>query len=107
MSAPKENNNAMKYKTRESRRTICLCYCDHVSSGFSKSSFPLCDDDTIRRYRNSFPDDFPDDMIEEAFRKGRLLWEKVGISITLGSPARGSAGSWILQMKNRYGWRHR
>lgn len=111
--APDGNNNAEKWKTPEERQKLCKAWCDHLEQGYSKDSFPLADEKTIRSYTEKYPVDFPSDALEQAERKNKLFWETIGINGTIGIPIKVNekyydkfnAQSWKFNMQNRLGWK--
>lgn len=100
MSAPRGNNNKMKYKTSEERRALCERFCAHIEQGYSKKSFEECCLFTINRYIADFPEDFVG--IEEAYRKNLKFWEALGIDGTAGNIKNFNSRSWEFNMKNRF-----
>lgn len=107
MPAPKGNSYAMKWPTPEARQELCRAFCDHMAAGYSIESFPDADRKTIRRYAQEFPKDFPPEKLDEAARRGRLEWEKIGKDGAKGEIAGFNATAWIFNMKNRAGWKDR
>ena len=105
MPAPEGNQNNKKWKTPKERQAACKAFCDHIREGYSIASFPLCDHKTIRYYIEEYPVDFPPEEIEQAFREGRHEWEKIGKQGAKGELSGFNNGSWIFNMKNRYGWK--
>lgn len=104
MSYNLKNNFAKKYKSSIQRRKLCMAYCNHIASGYSKESFADCNTKTIERYIKEYPNDFPTNEIEKAKRFGRLFWEKTGIEGMLGKIKGFNAKVWSFNFKNRYGW---
>ena len=119
--AQPDNANAMRFKTPEERRGLCQSFCEHKRAGFSDSSFPDCDIDTLKSYISKFPDDFPDETIAKARREGRLKWEKIGMEGTQGMPkmlkdkdgngkpiyGRFNSQSYAFLMQNMFNWKLR
>ena len=105
MPAPKGNDYNKKWPTSEERQEVCRELCDHLSQGLSLACFPPCDPKTLRRYVEEYPEDFPPEQIEQAFRKGRLEWETIGKNGAKGELQGFNNGSWVFNMKNRYGWK--
>ncbi|WP_299479312.1 hypothetical protein [uncultured Roseibium sp.] len=104
MPAKNGNKYAQKWPTSELRQKFCQVYCDHISAGYSKKSFPHADLKTIKSYAKRYPEDFPSEKIGEAERRGLLCWEQIGKLGTLGRLPGFKAISWIFNMKNRAGW---
>jgi hypothetical protein len=103
MPAKPGNNHAEK--PQEERLKIFSSYCEHVRSGYTKESFPLCDRKTIKRYMELYPDEFPAEKIEEAEREGQKVDEEIGRQGMLGKIPHFNATAWIFWMKNKHGWR--
>lgn len=101
------NTNAMKFKTAQARRALCTAYCAHVEQGLSDESFPECDMQTFKHYREEFPLDFGTVAIERSRRTRQLLWEKAGLDGMMGRIHGFNATSWRFNMANRFRWRDR
>ena len=102
MAAPKGNNFNKKWKTSLDRKKAFKAVCDHIESGLSRQSFPLADWDTVEAYLKDFPEDFPADRLQEAFRRQRLKWEEWGIDGMRGKIPGFNATTWKFNMKNRF-----
>lgn len=100
------NKNALKYKTSKERQDICKKFIDHIRRGYSKHSFEHCSHETIDLYIANFPEDFPPDDIEAAFRVGRFVWEGYGHGLVSGA-LEGNATAWFRIMQNQYDYRDR
>ncbi len=107
MPAPRGNSYAMKWPTSSERKKLFRSFCKHLAEGFSIDSFPLADRKTIRRYAQEFPEDFPPEKLDEAARKGLLVWERMGKRGANGELSGFNATAWIFNMKNRAGWKDR
>lgn len=109
MSAPLDNQFALKFKTSEERKDLCKKYCEHIEKGYSDESFPECDIDTLKKYMAEYPDDFQvfGADVDRSKRIRRMFWEKIGILGTVGKLKGFSAKSWEFNMANRFGWRMR
>ncbi len=106
MTSYNQNNQfALKYATTKSRKMLCKKYCKHLSKGLSKESFVDCSYKTIETYMIKYPNDFPADEIDKAERRGRLIWEEMGLSGTKGELKNFNTRCWTFNMKNRYGWK--
>lgn len=105
--APKGNNYKEKWKTPEERQKAFKEICAHLERGLSKNCLKVCDWDTVERYLEKYPADFPSDRLEEAFRVGMQLWEEIGLDGTRGEIQGFNATSWAFNVKNRYSrlWR--
>lgn len=105
MPAEPGNDYARKFPTPEARQQLCTDWCEHIASGYSKTSFPLCNIKTIKSYIDQFPEDFPPEKIERAEAENLYWWEKTGMGGMLGKLPGFNAACWIFNMKNRHGWR--
>ncbi|MCK4815338.1 hypothetical protein KA005_06175 [bacterium] len=76
MAAKKNNKYAEKFETPAKRKKLCKQWCEHLSEGFTRESFPYCDPDTFKRYIKKYPKDFDKHLIEEAKANQQLKWEK-------------------------------
>jgi hypothetical protein len=78
MAAPAGNNYNLKYKTPEERQALCAKYCAYLENGDYATYFPDCDHKTIDQYILDYPEDFPLDKIEAAFRANkRWLFDRL------------------------------
>lgn len=102
MPAPLGNQNNKKWKTPEERQHAFGLLCEHIKAGYSRDSFPLADWDTIERYCEEFPVDFPPDILQEAFRSNRMEWERIGLQGAKGEIENYNNASWTFNMKNRF-----
>ena len=69
MPAPKGNNYKQKWKTSKERKKAFEDVCAHIRSGLSRESYPGADWDTVERYLKDYPEDFPSEKLEAAFRE--------------------------------------
>lgn len=95
------------------RPEYCQALIEHMARGYSVESFAGTVDvdvDTIYQWAKVHPE------FSEAKRKGaarsRIFWETLGMGLAGaqmkgGKQVKGSAASWIFNMKNRFGWRDR
>lgn len=74
--APEGNTNREKLRTRGMREVACEALCRHLTLGRSMGSFPMLSLRSIKYYREKYPDDFPEEQIEESVRAGALRWEQ-------------------------------
>lgn len=93
----------------------CNLLIEHMAAGLSFESFGAvveCSKQTIYDWLDAQPEFLDAKKIGTA--KSLLFWEKLGIRGTVGVPvewngkqAKGNfnSGSWIFNMKNRFGWR--
>lgn len=105
MSAPQDNQFALKYKTPEERKALCQSYIDYIKTGKSKEYFPECSIQTFQRYVKDFTEDFDTEKIEEAERIGMGKLEEVGFDGMMGKIHGFNVTAWIFITKNRLGWR--
>lgn len=89
-----------------SRKVAFKELCDHVAKGYSLDSFPLLCKKTIEKYFLKYPEEFVRDDFEKALRKGRLMWEDIGVKQSLGT-CLGNSRTWYYNMCNRYSWAER
>lgn len=101
------NDYNLKFKTSKDRKELCDKWCDHLINGYSKSSFPYCDDETFKSYVKKYPDDFASDKIEKAERISKMFWEGLGIDGTIGNIDGFNSSSWKFNMVNRFGWKEK
>lgn len=91
--------------TEDQIRQLIAAYAEHRAEGYSKESFPDCDYRTIESHLEKNPGLQPEkEKIEQAERRGRFTWEKIGKDLATGK-IEGNATSYIFNMKNRYGWK--
>lgn len=102
--APEGNRNALKFKTAEARKEVCAALIEHLTGGYDWESFVPCNKQTIWYYIENFPDDFPEDGILEAVRKGKLKYEQILIDMADGENTKGSAAAAIFLAKNKIGY---
>lgn len=102
MPALKNNNYAVKFKTKKERVSLANRYLEHCKLGFSDSCFEI-DENTLQSYIQKHPEDFR--TIKEARILRQYFWEKMGIDGALGKIPGFNVTSWIFNMKNRFGWK--
>lgn len=61
---------AEKWKTPEARKTACAELCDYLARGFPLSFYPVMTEETLWRYMEKYPEDFPVEALECAWRTG-------------------------------------
>ena len=93
-------------KDKNERRKIFKELCDHVAGGKSIDCFNWLSANTIRSYLKLYPEEFVAEEMEEAYRKGKCLWEDLGMRQANGS-CLGNSRTWYYNMANRYGWREK
>lgn len=105
MSAPRDNQFALKFKTPEERRSLCRRYIEYIQTGRSKEYFPDCAVQTFERYVKDFPEDFDTEKIAMAERLGLGKLEAAGFDGMMGKIPGFNTTAWIFITKNRLGWR--
>jgi len=88
------------------RRKIFDRLLEHVKRGFSLDCFDDLGETTIRKYLSTYPDEFVQEELERAQRKGKEGWEDIGRKQSRGE-CLGNSRSWYYNMSNRYGWREK
>jgi len=66
-----------KYKTPEERTRVFKELIEHLEQGFDVASFPPLSAKAIKDYCSKFPE-FPLDIVDQAKRTGRKVWETKG-----------------------------
>lgn len=88
------------------RRKIFKELCDHVAQGLSLECFAPISANTIRSYMKTYPEEFCEEELDNAFRQGRIWWEGIGRRQASGD-CLGNSRTWFYNMANRYGWREK
>lgn len=88
------------------RRRVFLELCKHVGNGYSLDCFETLSIATIKRYLEIYKDEFVEEELEKAMRKGKLVWENIGHRQSNGT-CMGNSRTWYYNMSNRYGWREK
>jgi len=101
----KERREKLEQDKNE-RRKIFKELCEHVGRGFSLDCFAPLSVTSIRGYLKMFPDEFIEEELVEAQRKGKSHWEDIGYRQASGS-CLGNSRTWYYNMANRYGWREK
>lgn len=91
---------------KSERRKIFRELCDHVSRGYSLDCFGPIGDDSIRKYLKVYPEEFVQEELDDAMRKGKAQWEDIGHRQANGT-CLGNSRTWYYNMANRYGWREK
>lgn len=91
---------------KEARRKIFKRLCMHVSAGYSLESFEDLSANSVRRYLETYSEEWPREEYEAALRRGRFAWEQIGRKQADGT-CLGNSRSWYYNMANRYGWREK
>ena len=74
--APKGNTNSERYKTSAQRQEVCRLLCMHLRKGLTRSSFGLISRQNLKRYIETYPEDFPIEQIEQAECESIARYEK-------------------------------
>lgn len=85
------------------RRKVFKELIAHIEAGYSLDCFPAISDVTVRKYMKVYPDEFIEEEIVTALRKGKLGWEEIGKKQATGQ-CLGNSRSWYYNMVNRYQW---
>lgn len=88
------------------RKEIFQLLLKHVEKGFSLDSFEHASDDSIRKYLKTYKEEWSEEELQQAQRKGKSMWEDVGFRQANGQCI-GNSRSWYYNMANRYGWREK
>jgi hypothetical protein len=91
---------------KNERRKIFKELCEHLSRGLSLDCFSPLSEKSIKTYLNSYPEEFVEEELVEAMRKGKQYWEELGSRQANGS-CLGNSRTWYYNMANRYGWREK
>jgi len=88
------------------RREMFVSLLRHIEGGYSLDSFEECSDDSIRKYLKLYKEEWNEEELSQAQRKGKGLWESIGFRQANGECI-GNSRSWYYNMANRYGWREK
>lgn len=88
------------------RRKVFRELCDHIASGLSLESFGPLSDVTIKKYLSLYPEEFIEEELKDAMRRGRSYWESIGKRQANGD-CLGNSRTWFYNMANRFGWREK
>ena len=88
------------------RRKVFKELCDHVAGGYSLDCFALLSDVSISKYLKLYKEEFIEEELRDAIRKGKCYWESIGQRQANGT-CLGNSRSWYYNMANRYGWREK
>lgn len=86
------------------RKKIFKELCEHVEKGYSLDCFVPLSVVSIRKYLQTFSEEFVQEELDAAMRKGKIYWEDIGTRQANGQ-CLGNSRSWYYNMANRYGWR--
>lgn len=88
------------------RKRVFKELCDHVQGGLSLESFGPLSPVSIKKYLKAYKEEFIEEELEDALRKGRGYWESIGKRQANGE-CLGNSRTWFYNMANRYGWREK
>lgn len=88
------------------RREVFSNLLKHVENGYSLDSFEDCSDDSVRKYLKLYKEEWNEEELAQAQRKGKGMWESIGFKQANGECI-GNSRSWYYNMANRYGWREK
>lgn len=91
---------------KNERRRIFKELCDHIAGGLSIESFGPLSDVTIKKYLSVYPEEFVEEELKDAMRRGRSYWETLGKRQAAGD-CLGNSRTWFYNMANRFGWREK
>lgn len=91
---------------KSERRKMFGELCKHVSKGFSLDCFPPLSVVSIRKYLQTYPEEFVQEELDNAARDGKVYWEGIGHRQAQGE-CLGNSRTWYYNMSNRYGWSDR
>ncbi len=86
------------------RRRVFNMLLTHLGRGFSLESFSEMSPNSVKRYLNVYKEEFVQEELDEAMRKGREMWEDIGHKQANGQ-CLGNSRTWFYNMSNRFGWR--
>lgn len=110
MAAHPGNQYAKKLVTPELRREAYEQYCQHVSEGYSRKSFTFHKGDfkvtweTIDKYMQESPEEFPPIHMQFAKAQGYKHWEKVVSESAIGKNLKANTASLQMIMRNKFDW---
>ncbi|MEE9117859.1 MAG: hypothetical protein V3U02_04590 [Calditrichia bacterium] len=96
------NTYALKFDTPAKRKKLCKDFCDYIAQGKHPFGFWQCGLDTMKRYIEDYPKDFPTDQVEEAVRRGFDVWESLGLQWARGEFKGANPNAFNFLMKNKY-----
>lgn len=88
------------------RREVFIALLKHLENGYSLDCFSECSDDSIRKYLKLYKNEWNEEELQQAQRKGKGTWEGIGFKQANGE-CLGNSRSWYYNMANRYGWREK
>ncbi len=86
------------------RRKIFGELCSHVRDGYSLDCFEAISWPTIQKWLELYKEEFVQEDLDNAMRKGKSGWENIGRKQANGE-CLGNSRSWYYNMSNRYNWR--
>ncbi len=99
----KERREALTQSAIE-RRKVFKELLTHLGAGYSIESFAELSKESIYEFVKAYPEEFCEEEIVAAKRKGQQLWESIGHRQANGT-CLGNSRTWYYNMANRYGWR--
>ena len=91
---------------KNERKKVFKELCDHVGNGYSLESFAPLSSESVRKFLKTYPEEFCQEELDTALRKGRDWWEGIGRKQASGD-CLGNSRTWYYNMANRYGWREK
>ncbi len=88
------------------RKKIFRELCEHIAGGLSLESFGPLSDTSIKKYLSTYPEEFIEEELKDAMRRGRSYWESIGKRQANGE-CLGNSRTWFYNMANRFGWREK
>lgn len=98
-----EKQEKLETDAKERERVFKLLLT-HLGKGYSMDCFVELSANTIKRYLNTFKEEFVQEELDTAIREGKQTWETIGARQANGQ-CLGNSRSWFYNMANRYGWR--
>lgn len=90
-------------KDAELRKRIFKRLCKHLEAGYSMNCFDELCKRSVEKYLTLYPEEFIQEELDEAIRKGMCYWETLGRRQADGT-CLGNSRTWYYNMSNRYGW---
>ena len=87
---------------KNERRKVFKELVAHVEQGSSLDCFALLSANTIRGYLKTYPEEFVEEELQAAMRKGRDWWEHIGRRQAAGD-CLGNSRTWFYNMAIRFG----
>lgn len=97
---------ALLNSSAPARRKCFQGLINHLVSGFSIDCYGEVSEKTIEEFLVRYPDEFVLEELQDAMRRGKAGWERIGRQQADGS-CMGNSRSWQYNMINRYKWTDR